>query len=152
MKNTHRAQPTLRLMPPEAFSDDKSVLDPQFEREMRAFVACTFASRTCGMRTPPTEAEFYAALEAETPDAQQLRALNVWLCEADNHRIVRGLHAGLYSMRALIRAMHALSAPEAYPDELIRILNHRSTPEWYQHIAEFDPVPEPMGDPGRWNG
>ena len=57
-------------------------------------IAATYASRTCGMSSPPTSAEFHAlvasrALHARAPTERERRIARVWIGESDTVALFR---------------------------------------------------------------
>lgn len=83
-------------------------------------VAFVFDSNCCGWETPPTSAEFYEALRAETPNTRQRTILGTWILEATIGDWLRAWAEQVYSWRMLARAV-MVAGPPVY--HKIRILN-----------------------------
>ena len=108
------------LAPAEAFSDrraDERVRgehlpghDPAAVRARSATVRSRLASSCCGWEVPPTSAEFYDAIHAETPTRRQRALVRVWTREAEPAQIVLAWAEEVYTMRELVAAVHRARA------------------------------------------
>ena len=96
-----------RLLPAEAFDDrvPNAAAAPAQEDRIEG----VFASRCAGMKDPRSAGDLRSALASEQGlRERERRAVRVWLAENTTAELVRAYADGLYSMQALVRAMHAL--------------------------------------------
>ena len=139
----------VKLLPAAAFADGKPASGghPHIEG--------VFAARCGGMDDPPTAHDLARALArtsagAGTLGPRERRALGVWLTEASTAQVVEASLDGAYSMRALVRAMHAMGPDTVHAPERIRAINTHCEASWIPTRDAADPAARAKGPgPGR---
>ena len=108
------------LAPPEAFSHRRADArvredylpghDPTAIRERSSTVDSRISSSCCGWVVPPTVAEFYDAVHAETPTTRQRALIRMWTKEAGPDEIVLAWVEEVHTIRELVAAVHRAQA------------------------------------------
>ena len=113
-RQDHRAIPCT-LPQPTAFSDrqvpeDLKRLFPDYDPEATGAAAPVLhwrvASSCAGYARKASGGELYEALHAENPTIRQKALVSMWVNEATDSEIVRGLAQQAYTLRDLVSAMH----------------------------------------------
>ena len=73
------------------------------------------ASSCAGWIEPPTGAEFFEAVRAETPTTRQADIISMWLLEATDDEILLAWAEEAYSFRELVNAIHRSGAAGDHP-------------------------------------
>ena len=136
-------QGSLKLLPPEAFSAQTP--PPESRGEAGDRIEGTFASRTNGMRDPPSAADLMSALagaETRSLTEQEDRAVWTWLEENTTADLVWAHLEGAYSLRALVAAMHAVAGATDHDEARIRALNTHCEFAWIARRDRADPAAE----------
>ena len=123
-RRDRNAEPTA-LGPPEAFGDfcGNSRNRARFGIETppdktgpkSAAVSRRIAKSCAGWSRPPTETEFYEAVQALEPTERQATIIGMWVCEATMDEILLACAEEAYTLRELIRAIHRTHNAENYP-------------------------------------
>ena len=118
-------EPTV-LAPAEAFPERRGSAalrarcgirtEPRETGPESAAVARRIASSCAGWVTPPTGAEFFAAVHARNPTTRQAQLISMWLFEATNDEIMLAWAEEAYSFRDLVNAIHQAGAAADHPE------------------------------------
>lgn len=109
-----RCEPRCELLPPEAFPDtrpdpaEREAVDGIVPAETGAnsrSVRVRLASSCAGWSSPPSAAEFHAALRALRPDVRQCAIVRAWAREATSGDVVRGWLEEAYSWPILVASL-----------------------------------------------
>lgn len=118
------AEPTT-LAPAEAFSNRRGcaelrarcgiATEPGGTGPGSTAVTGRIASSCAGWVEPPTGAEFFEAVRAETPTTRQADIISMWLLEATDDEILLAWAEEAYSFRELVNAIHNAGAADDHP-------------------------------------
>lgn len=123
-----RHPPRCELLPPEAFPDtrpdtaEREAVDgvaPEDTGANSRSVRARLASSCAGWPSPPSAAEFHAALRALRPDVRQCAIVRAWAREATSGDVVRGWLEEAYSWPILVAALHRADAGHSALAELL---------------------------------
>ena len=102
------------VLPPERFSDQYAEPDPRFPNEGRGpeseAIQGLIAGACCGWKKPPTAAEFYDAMRAETPTEHQEIVAGALIREASNDTLALAYLQGAFTWRQVARMLERIGA------------------------------------------
>ena len=138
-----------RLLPPEAFSNARPEPKEGTDPEHHPIIVMAFASGCSGMSRVPTIEEFNAAVGGGTISRNERQAVRLVLNGVDTLGLVQAYREGAYSMRGLVRAMHAVFGETGHDRERIKSINYWREGKWTGDIHEYDPCPDSFQEPRR---
>lgn len=125
-----------RVAPPDRFSDETAAQRIDVQGLLEALAGdgrgCesgtvkTRLARACaGWETPPTSAEFHAALRSDEPDGRQLAIVRTWAAEADGRDVMGAWCEQAFTLRELVAALHRSGASVCKAAGMLNALRSR---------------------------
>ena len=100
--------PAPTLLPPEAFSTETRAPRRVANPKHHPLLGCTLLSATAGAKETPSIERFHTALALDPIPESERWVVEVVLANATTRDLIRVWLDGGYSLRTLVRAMHAL--------------------------------------------